>query len=276
MSINITQQSKTREYLQGWRARPGHKLVQFDLSAVEPVVLAEASRDKTLMSLYGPDAKPNDVYLYNAANISVWSDIIRTVYDPNNPTPESLSKAKKQFKGIRQISKTVHLAKQYMAGTKKIYMTLLENNVVDDDGKPLSMDVVEQICKDWHTLYQGISDFNNKLKAEWEFNRGWIYNAVYRPIMVHETRTKDLVNAYCQSSGHEILLMMLQFIAHERKRRRIEMYPWIVDYHDETIWEVSERDVDRVLKLYDDAFTDINERLGGEIPIKGTPTVADS
>jgi hypothetical protein len=244
--------------------------------AIEPVVLAEYSQDPTLMRLYGPNAKPNDVYLYNAAHISVWSKLIREVYDPLNPTPESLSLAKKQFKTIRSVSKVVHLAKQYGAGSFKIYQTLLENEIVGDDGKPLPRSTVDTICADWDELYSGIKQFEQKLLGEWEFNRGWIYNGVYRPICVHESMVKDILNRYCQSTGHDILLLMLRFINQERKARGIKMYPWICDYHDETIWEVEERDAERAMQLFKDAFKFINETLKPVIPIKGSFLTCDN
>jgi hypothetical protein len=277
MSINITQQPKTKEYLECWRARPGHKLIQTDLSAIEPIVLTEYSKDPTLMSLYGPNAKPNDVYLFNAAHMSMWSNKVRTIYDPSNPTPETIAAAKKEFKTIRSISKTVHLAKQYGAGSFKIYQTLLENNVVDEEsGQPLTREAVDRISEDWHALYAGIASFEQKLVAEWEFNRGWFYDGLYMPTLLHESRLKDIVNTFCQRTGHNILLFMLSYINDERKSRRIPMYPWIVDYHDETVWEVEESYAEAALQLLKDAYTYINDLLQPTIPIKGGFTVCDT
>jgi len=243
--------------------------------AVEPVVLTEYSKDPTLMSLYGPNAKPNDVYLFNAAHMSMWSSKIRTVYDPANPTPETIAKAKKEFKTIRSISKTIHLAKQYGAGSFKIYQTLLENNVIDDDGRQLTREAVDKLSEDWHKLYAGIAEFEKKLVAEWEFNRGWFYDGLYMPTMLHESRIKDIVNTFCQRTGHSILLLMLDYINTERKARGIPMYPWIVDYHDETVWEVKEAYADQALQLLKDAYVYINDLLQPTIPLKGGFTVCD-
>ena len=53
-SLNLQQQPKSRQYLECFRARPGHKIVQLDFDALEPKITAYFSRDKNLMNLYGP------------------------------------------------------------------------------------------------------------------------------------------------------------------------------------------------------------------------------
>jgi len=108
--FNLQQQPKSKGYLSCLVARPGHKLVQADLQAVEPVVLAEVSRDPILWSIYGPDAKPNDVYLFIAGKIPAIGANILKYYDPDNPTPEGISQAKKHCKRDRQIAKTLQLS----------------------------------------------------------------------------------------------------------------------------------------------------------------------
>jgi hypothetical protein len=240
------------------------------MQALEPTVLAEYSKDETLMRLYGPNAVSNDVYLYNAAHFSVFKEEVLQHYDPYNPSAAQLDNAKRRCKKTRSINKTVHLAKQYFAGTRKIYETLRE------EGLDVTYETVEQICRDWHELYQGIDKFNSKLQAEWEHNRGWIYNGVYRPQAVDERSRKDLVNRFCQSTGHDILLMLLTKINHHRKARQIPMYPWMVDFHDETVWEVEEAYADEAAAILTQSLTEVNEWLDPVIPIKGEPMIADN
>lgn len=268
--LNISQLPKTRGFLENWRARPGHRLVQLDLTAIEPTVLAEYSKDATLWKLYGPQAVTNDVYLYNAAHFPMFAEEVRRYYDPERPTPESIALAKKACKRTRNINKTVHLAKQYFAGTKKIYSTLLEEEV------DTTYEETEGVCQSWDQLYTGVKRFNDQLLAEWEFNGGWIYNGVFRPIAVHESRVKDLVNSFCQSSGHDVLLLLLEAIERRRLKSRLKMYPWIVDFHDETIWEVPTADAEGAAELLTLALADVNAELQPEIPIKGSPTICDN
>ena len=52
--INLQNTTKTQRYLECFEARPGNKIVAMDFASLEPKVLAYFSRDKNLMSLYGP------------------------------------------------------------------------------------------------------------------------------------------------------------------------------------------------------------------------------
>jgi hypothetical protein len=80
-----------------------------DILAAEPHVLAELSKDKALLELYGPNANPNhDRYLFTLAGIpSPHFDPVRAVYDRDNPTKESVKKAKAECKKLRGLGKVL-------------------------------------------------------------------------------------------------------------------------------------------------------------------------
>lgn len=268
--FNLQQQPKTRGYLSCFKARRGHTILQLDFSAIEPVVLTNASRDTTLMKLYGPEAKPNDVYLYVAAHIRSFAGEVRKYYDPDHPTPATISEAKKHCKKIRSTCKTVHLAKQYGAGAGRIKYTLA------DQGIDLDWDQAKDVCGDWDELFSGTKEFEEKLNREWESQGGYIYNLVHRPIAVDESKKKDLVNRYCQSSGHDILLVYLAYIQELRKERGVEMYPWILDFHDETMWEVPDENVEAAEQILLDSLDKLNDFLGLTVQVKGDTLIVDT
>lgn len=111
--VNLQNVPKDAGYLECWVPPPGEKLLIFDVSALEPHVLAAASGDKSLLNLYGPDAvKGQDVYLYVGAQLGgeVEKTIRATGFDPFNPTKENTNKAKKEAKKYRNISKVIHLS----------------------------------------------------------------------------------------------------------------------------------------------------------------------
>jgi hypothetical protein len=58
------------------------------------------------------DAKPTDVYLFVAANLGgeLGRKIRAAGFDPDNPTKESVAKAKKDAKKERNIAKLLHLS----------------------------------------------------------------------------------------------------------------------------------------------------------------------
>lgn len=271
--LNLQQLPKSREYLECWRARPGHKIIQLDFSALEPVVLANASKDPTLMRLYGPDQAPNDVYLYNAAHISAFKDKIRSYYDPYNPTKESIASAKKECKKERAANKVVHLAKQYGAGANRIWHILRENKVF------LDIKDVYKICEEWDELYAGTKKFEQKLKYEVSENNGIFYNLLQRPLAVHEDKLRDVLNTYCQSSGHDILMKYLCLIDLLREERSVTMKPWILDFHDEVMFEAPDDHVESAVKILQDALQILNEELAAiplVVPLTGDVEVVDT
>lgn len=109
--FSLHQVPKSAGFLGSWEADRGYTLISQDVDALEQVVLTELSGDETLLSLYGPDAKPNDVYLRNGSAIPKIGDSFRAAgYDPINPTIEGISNAKKTCKKERNIAKLLTLS----------------------------------------------------------------------------------------------------------------------------------------------------------------------
>jgi hypothetical protein len=268
---NAQQQPKSRDYLKNLKARPGCKWVQADISALEQVVLAELSECPTLNFLYGSGIK-NDVYLFNAANIPQLNKDLLEIYNPQNPTPESIDQAKKEFKKIRNISKTLSLAASYGAGPGKIYQTLRLSGI----------DISEAEVRDIHAaywnLYKRVKEYGSDLFYEWRQNRGWVYNGLGLPVVVHKDLTKDLVNRVVQGTGHQILMVAIYYMytLREESGRTDLFYPIIIDFHDESIVECLEEDTEEVTKLINKAYLLTNELLGGSLTIEAEPDIVDN
>lgn len=270
-SVNIQQVPKTRGFLECLRARPGCKLVQLDTEAVEPTVLTEFSQDPNLLRIYGPGAIPNqDIYLFVAAHIDLFAEEIRKYYDPDNPTKEGRALAKKHCKKIRDVAKQGHLAMQYNAYPKKIHQTLTLK------GFTIPYDDVVRFWKQWWDLFQGVARFKERLECEWERRGGWILNGFGRPLAVCEMSKRDLLNRFCQSCGHDILMKIIWHIDALRRERNLPLYPWLLDLHDESIWECEERYAEDATNLFREALRRVNDELGGTVPIKGEPMIVDN
>lgn len=190
MSINITQQPKTQGYLECWKPRPGFRLINSDLSSIEPVVLTAASGDESLYKIYGPGQPPNDIYLFVAAHIT-GLDKVREYYDPDNPTKESIKLAKQHCNHERQISKKVTLAANYLAGPNKIHQELTLAGI------KITLEEVRKIHRDYWQLFEGVAEFREYLEEVWEDNGGWILDCLGCPITVAPHLKKDLVNRFC-------------------------------------------------------------------------------
>lgn len=267
---NIQQLTKSKEFLDCLVARPGYTLVDVDHTSLEPVVLANASLDPTMLALFGPNAKPNDIYLYVGSNLPVIGPILRSKgYDPENPTKEAISATKKAHKRERSIAKVFHLSASYGAGAKKIFKTLRLQGI------DVTLNECYQMHKAYWQLFGGVVQYGEDLKEEWERNKGYTVNFYGRPCSFGKDRLKDLVNGNTQSAGHDAHLLFVHIVDQMIKDEGLEAYPWIVDFHDETIWEVKDEHVDAVVEIFGTkAYDEINRQLGWECKLKGEPEVS--
>jgi hypothetical protein len=233
--------------------------------ALEPTTLAQRSQDPTYMSIYGPDAKPNCIYLAVAANLGgeLGAKIRATGFDPRNPTAEAVAKAKKEAKKERNIAKLLHLSAGYSAGPGKIRMGL------SGQGIEVSLGEAKRLHSAYWGLFAQVKKYEKWLKAQWERNGGWWLNPIGRPVCADERKLKDLCNVDCQSGGHDIFLLFTKVLAEELSKRGIVYQPWNYDIHDCTALEIDERDVDEVREVVDKVVPDkVNALLGGVVRLK--------
>jgi DNA polymerase I-like protein with 3'-5' exonuclease and polymerase domains len=270
-SVNLQNQPKTREYLECFVAADGYKLVSMDFAALEPKVLAYFSRDPNLLKLYGEKSKKNDVYLFNAANASMFKDKVRaTGYDPDNPTPEAIRVAKKTLYKTRAISKRTTLSFQYHASADKIHNELLV------DGIKCSIEEVRQFHKELSDSYRGIDNFKQALMRKWYNNHGWIQNGIGRPMPIDDEKKKDIINRVVQSTGHDILVKFIHDNAKNLDAAGIEWYPWIIDYHDESIIETREEHAEIAADCFRKTLSDLNEQMDWDVKMSGDVIIADN
>ncbi len=267
--VNVQQLPKVREYLDCLKPRPGYKFIQMDVDALEPVVLAELSEDDAMMKLFGPNAKPNDIYLFVGASIPALKDeVCKYGYDPNNPTKEAIKITKKKAKRIRNICKVVHLSAGYGAGATTIHNTLTQCGIT------ITIEEVRGIHKAYWKLFSGVTTFQSKLLNEYNMNGGWFLNGRMLPISVAGHLEKDILNRCIQSTGHYNLLTYLKHLeVLRRSSPHLELHPILVDFHDETIWEVPEAQAEEAMELFRKTWDLTNEELGGIIPLSGAPEI---
>lgn len=270
---NIQQVPKTPGTTSGFIPRPGMIWVDNDHSALEQVVLAELSRDPTLLKLYGPKAKKNDVYLFVGSHLpgGVGAAIRATGYDPDNPTDETISAAKKACKRERSISKVVVLASSYGAGWYKIYKTLSLSGI------DITEEEVQEIHATYWRLFAGIKKWEKELVSEWNARGGWYQSGLGLPVCLYHGAKKDIVNRNCQKTGHDIHTMYVRIICELLDDEGILWNPIIIDWHDQSIVECWPEDAERVAYLIGHKAYDIlNEELGGLVPLRGDPQIIDN
>lgn len=262
--LNVQQVPKSRGYLECWIPRPGMIWIDCDVTSLEQVVLAELSRDPTLFKLYGPGAKPNDVYLFNGAGLpGIGREIRSAGYDPDNPTPEGISSAKSVAKKARTASKIITLGSSYGMGPTKLQQTLTLQGI------KVSKQEAYDMWEGYWELYKGVKEYESRLVTEWKARGGWVYNGIGRPVCCDSDYIKDIVNRVVQSTGHDILMIINYHISRLLVEREIKVNGILWDFHDETLLECREEDLEDIKVIFKEAYDLTNQELRGSIPIKG-------
>lgn len=265
---NLQQIPKSNAVMGLFHARPGHTWVDLDIAALEPSVTAEFSQDDNMLFLYGSNSQPNDIYLFVGASIpSMRSRILATGYDPMNPTPEAIARAKKECKHERSICKVVVLSAAYGAGIKKI------QSVLEEDGILVPYEDVAAIHRGYWETFAGVKDFGRSLLFEWKRNKGYILNGVGRPMAVPEEMSQDLLNRFIQSTGHDVFVKYICILTDMIDASGITWYPVILDFHDAITVEVEDCNAEAVAVMMQKALDELNRRLGGTVKLKGVPVI---
>lgn len=295
---NLQQVKKTKAMMDLFVARPGHTWIDLDFHALEPVVTTEFSGDKNMEAIYGNGSKPNDIYLFVAYTVPQWrADLDRVGYNPYSPSKETVAAAKADpvTKHIRKIAKVVVLACAYGAGVDKI----LEN--LTNDGVKVTKDDVAEVHRGYWELFARVKAFGYELQDLWwetvdlphdlkeqykSWGRskakrdripneivGYIMNGLGRPMCVTHDYKKDALNRFIQSTGHDILVRYIYLVSKELDHRGIAWYPLVIDWHDAMAIEVPDDQVEAAISVYMDSLDELNRQLGGDIRLKGVPSM---
>lgn len=241
-------------------------------TSLEQVVLAELSQDASLWKLFGPTAKPNDIYLFSGASMPGLGEKIRaTGYDPDNPTPDAIARAKKECKTERQLSKVVVLGSSYGMGPGKLQRTLAQQGII------VSFSEAQAIHAAYWKLYAGVKKYEAYLLRQWQDNNGWVLNGIGRPICVADGYEKDIVNRVVQSTGHDLHIMYILIVTRLLKEAGI---PWggiIIDLHDAMTIEIEPQHADIVKEIMQRrAYQELHSQCGGKIALKGEAKIINN
>jgi hypothetical protein len=212
----------------------------------------------------------NDLYLFFASMMPILGPPIKAIgYDPYNPTPEAIAAAKKQCKKERSIAKLLILSDNYGSGVKK------KQKILSLNGVDMSLDEVQDMHDSLMSAKSGVLEYVAWLQDEWRANGGWIENGYGRPICVDAKYEKDILNRVVQSSGHDILQLYSRITAQLLTEAKLDWKPVVMDWHDETIIEVPDEQVEVAKRIMEkDAYAELNRVLGGTCPLKGSAAVA--
>lgn len=265
--LNVQQLPKSVGYLSCWRPMAEDETwVDFDIASLEQIVLAELSQDKSLLELYGPGAKKGqDVYLFNGYSMPVIGQEIRDAgYHPEMFSKESVSEAKVIAKKARSIAKVITLAASYGAGPGKIRDTLAVQGI------KITFDEAKLMHQGYWKLYSGVKQYSYYLEKQHAKNNGYVLNGIGRPVCCAADYLKDLVNRVVQSTGHDILMLVISEMRRLRELSgNLKLFkPVIIDFHDESLISCKKQDVEKVINLVKQAYKNVNLKLSGMMPIR--------
>ena len=87
-------------------------------------------------------------------------------------------------------------------------------------------------------------------------------------------REKDLVNAQCQSVGHDAHVLFQVLTAESLSKHGLDWIPWHMDLHDCLMFAVRADQAQQAVDLLkQEVYPQLNSILGGEISLKGEPNV---
>jgi DNA polymerase-1 len=226
-----------------------------DLTSIEPFFTAYFSEDSTMLKVYRD--KLGDIYLDLALDLFPDNTLLAERYNPRT-VPDS--EVKQQFNTERQVAKLVHLASAYGAGGRKIAEILSQNGhpTTEDEGKRL------------HRLYwQKFKKIKELEAGLYELVRqdGSVTNLFGRIIRLPDLWCKDLLNRFIQSTGHDALIEWIFEINRLRQERKVDMVPYLLDWHDATYWHVPEAQKEAGMAILRDALATVSARLELPFPI---------
>jgi DNA polymerase-1 len=171
-------------------ARPGQKFVTFDLSAIEPVVLAKFSEDEALCKLIlsGKSFHSNNAKSMFALPCSV--DEVATLYSDK-----------------RRLAKTIGLAILYGAGWKQVQLAGKKEGVMFEEKE------CRAIVANLRETYSGVWQYKKNLDKQLEAGEV-LYNLFGRPLRIDDPEDVYMkgLNSLVQSSASDLCLQIAQDI----------------------------------------------------------------
>lgn len=280
MGLPLLQLPKTKDFFGGMIAEPGKSLIGMDWTALEPHVTAYLSRDKRMLQLYGPNAQPNDIYIFFGSATPQYGPKFRELgYDPDAPTKEAIKIIKSQCQDERQVCKKLVLLFNYNGGPRKAQSEL------QIAGFNVSLEDAKIMHETYWNFFSGIKSLEQRLKTELRKNGGWLLGIRGEPITIPKPHkywddeagkyltidfSKDIVNRVVQRTGSDINKRFVWHLNRLRLERGVPMTPYIPDLHDASYWQVDDDAIEAARLVFQDAVTTVNQELGWDVKIKGS------
>lgn len=229
---NLQQVEKGIHHL--FRARPGYKLATYDMSAIEPRIIAYYSHDLNLFDIL---KQGRDFHNYNTA----------IFFDLDIDAPNFKTKYKKE----RDVGKEVALALMYGAGTNRLMESAQKRGFV------WSQKEARYKLQRFKEFYEGVYRFREEVVNPTLMAGETITNLLGRPFRIDDPTNVHMqgLNSLVQGSASDLVINSAYRISNRFKERSIDGHVLLL-VHDEIVTEIpAEREAEAV-GVIEKAMTD--------------------
>ena len=124
--------------------------------------------------------------------------------------------AKKKYKPLRQIAKTINFLLMYGGSATTLYNTLSKEDAVDENGDPITKEKAQEYYDKYFEAYSGVASFIRDQK-KFAHKHNCVYSILGRKRRLHNINSRDFglvsyeerlsVNSAIQGSGGDIMMM---------------------------------------------------------------------
>lgn len=203
-----------------FRARPGKKLLCYDLSNIEPLLIAYLTEDENLCRLY-TEEKGN----FHDRNVEIMFGIEKC--------------DKKLHKAERDLAKEAGLSILYGAGKNRV------NESSAKRGFPWGLKKSADVVKGLRSYYSGVWEYKQELDERLASGE-LVRNVFGRPVVVENAEDIYMqgFNTLIQGSGSDLLLESVSRAWMRFMEEGLDAVP-LLFVHDEAIVEAAEKDAER-------------------------------
>lgn len=214
-------------------SRPGYLLCTYDMSAIEPRLIAHYTQDKTLVELLATGA---DFHGYNA---KVFFDLKCEVKE-----------VKAEYPLERKMAKEVGLSLFYGAGPNRILGTSKKYALNWDEEK------CKEVFKRFKRAYSQVFDWRDQMLNKFLKAGFTTENILKRPIKFTDPDEVPMhgFNRLIQGSASDMVWNAAYKALETFREKNLDAFPLLL-VHDEIVFEVKESDVEASLEVIRDAMT---------------------
>lgn len=215
-------------------------LIALDFSNLEMRLLAHFSEDPYLMETFIED---HDAHGATAVNMFALD------CEPDQ--------AKKKYKPLRQIAKTLNFLLMYGGSAGTLFNTLDGEDAVDENGDPITKEKAQEYYDKYFEAYSGVADFIKNQKR-FAHKHECVYSVLGRKRRLHDINShsyKDVayqerlsVNSAIQGSGGDIMMMCQPKIENDPRLREMGC-TMRLQVHDEVVLNCPDEHLEEATKI---------------------------